>query len=56
MTRLLIALASRPRLIVIGAVAANFIHPFIHGTPLDSGALDACMVTLSGAAMCHHEE
>lgn len=55
MTRIYLLLA-RPRFVVIGAVLANVIHPFIHGTPLDSGALDACMVTLSGAAMCHHEE
>lgn len=47
---------ARPKALVAGAVIANIVHPLIHGTPLDSGALDACVVSLSAAAMCHHEE
>lgn len=54
MTRLYLWCARR-RLIAFGALALNLVHPFIHGTPLDGGALDACITGMSGAALCHQE-
>lgn len=55
MTRLGIWLY-RPRLILAGAFVANLVHPLIHGTPLDSGALDQCFLALNGSAMCCQED
>lgn len=52
MNRLAIRLLSHPRLIMVGAVLANLIHPLIHGTPLDSGALDSCILAANAAALC----
>lgn len=54
MTRLYLWLA-RHRLIAFGALALNALHPLIHGTPLDGGALDACITGMSGAALCQQE-
>lgn len=45
----------RPRWIIVAAFVANIVHPLIHGTPLDGGALDACLQTLNCAAM-HSQE
>jgi len=42
----------RPRLLLLAAVAANVVHPFVHGTPIDGGALDALILATNGAAMC----
>ena len=39
-------------------VVLNLLHPFIHGTPLDGGALDTFMAWLNSQAMTtnHSEE
>lgn len=39
----LVMMRARRRTILIAAVVLNIIHPIIHGTPLDSGTLDACL-------------
>lgn len=40
------------RCAVCGTVALlNIVHPIIHGTPLDGGALDAVMIQLDTLAM-----
>lgn len=40
-------------LIALGATALTVIHPFIHGTPLDSGALDQFLIVLQSQAVNH---
>jgi hypothetical protein len=52
MLRLYVRYAHRPRLLLFLAAAANLAHPLIHGTPLDGGALDSCLLALDGAALC----
>jgi hypothetical protein len=50
MTRLFLRLSS-PRRIIAVAFIANLVHPLIHGTPLDGGALDACLNAATCAAL-----
>lgn len=47
---------ARPRFILVGAVIANIVHPLIHGTPLDSGALDGCLMAVNATALCCKED
>lgn len=51
MNRVLIRFTTCPRLMILGAAFLNLIHPLIHGTVLDGGALDTMVLALDGAAM-----
>jgi hypothetical protein len=50
---------ARPRRLMFAAVVANLVHPIIHGTMLDSGALDSCLMALNatclGTAVSDHD-
>lgn len=51
MNRLLVAAVTlSPTLVAGAAVALTVIHPLIHGTPLDSGALDGLLASLTACA------
>lgn len=41
--------ARRTRLVLV--LVLNVVHPFIHGTPLDGGALDGLIVWANSAAI-----
>lgn len=46
----LLAWASRRSIATVLVVLLNAIHPLLHGTPLDAGALDVLLPTLTGWA------
>lgn len=51
LNRFTIRLLYCPRLALFFAAAANLVHPLIHGTVFDSGALDGLILASNGLAM-----